>query len=279
MKTEHRNRAQGWKHAKLSGHKNEELVRNLLDRDERYAADFLDRLGDAGPITATTVGGLHETNVESILGGRKTKSRTDLKIFLKNGENINISIKKSLGGQVYFVRAGLFIATFQKQFGQEIPAPVQRAIKLFWAAADDASDIIRRYAAKDKNYDLQIRHRSLNADTLRAYDPDLYEDLLLWFQKNAGKIAMLCFAMGAVKSQAEWSDFIWYINLLDENDVDALFSIEELCAATQQFAQRDTFYGLTNGGTTIQLPFGFVQWHQSQMQFHHSYDKISNMLG
>lgn len=39
-----------------------------------------------------------------------------------------------------------------------------------------------------------------------------------------------------------------------------------------------TFYGYKNGGTTIQLPFGFVQWHQSSMQFHHSFDKIRNIL-
>ena len=37
-------------------------------------------------------------------------------------------------------------------------------------------------------------------------------------------------------------------------------------------------YGNNNGGTTIQLPFGFVQWHKGQMQFHHSYEKIRNLL-
>ena len=27
----------------------------------------------------------------------------------------------------------------------------------------------------------------------------------------------------------------------------------------------------------IQLPFGFVQWHQSQIQFHHKFNKIKNI--
>ena len=35
-----RNRSEGWKHAKLSGHENEELVKELLDNDEKYTREF-----------------------------------------------------------------------------------------------------------------------------------------------------------------------------------------------------------------------------------------------
>ena len=34
--TQQRNRAEGWKHAKLSGHKNEALVKSLIDNDPKY---------------------------------------------------------------------------------------------------------------------------------------------------------------------------------------------------------------------------------------------------
>ena len=140
---EHRDRATGWQHAKLSGHKNEDLVKILLDTNPEYANDFLRRSGLKGEIIKeNSIGGLHETNVPSVSGRRKTKSKTDLKIFLQSGKEINISIKKSLGGQVYFVRAGIFIDTFEKQFTKRIPDAVKRAINLFWAAADDAISII-----------------------------------------------------------------------------------------------------------------------------------------
>ena len=33
---EHRDRATGWQHAKLSGHKNEGLVKELLDSDRDF---------------------------------------------------------------------------------------------------------------------------------------------------------------------------------------------------------------------------------------------------
>ena len=278
---EHRDRATGWQHAKLSGHKNEDLVKHLLDNDPEYAEAFLCRLGLPGEkIKETSIGGLHETNVPSVTGKRKTKSKTDLKLFLESGKEVKISIKKSLGGQVYFVRAGIFIETFEAQFKKTIPESVKRAINLFWAAADDAVSIIERYADRSnaKNYDLQIRHTSLNATTLKAYDESLYNDLLNWFCENAYELTALSFAMGAVRDQEEWSDFVWYINLLEENDVDAIFSIPELCEAAASIASKETYYSSTNGGTTIQLPFGFVQWHQRQLQFHHNYEKLCNIL-
>lgn len=84
--------------------------------------------------------------------------------------------------------------------------------------------------------------------------------------------------MGAARDKDEWSDYVWYVNLLGENDVDEVFYIENICKAAVKVANSETFYGDSNGGTTIQLPFGFVQWHQSQLQFHHSYEKVCNLI-
>ncbi|MEG1835972.1 MAG: hypothetical protein RR229_07600, partial [Oscillospiraceae bacterium] len=156
---EHRDRKKGWQYAKLSGHKNEELVKKLLDNDKEYALDFLYRLGvECNNITNTSIGGLHETNVKSI-NGKGTKSKTDLKICFGSGKEVNISIKKSLSGQVYLVRAGLFIDTFEKQFNKNIPQTIKRAINLFWAGADDACSIIEQFSIKDRNFDSQYKHK------------------------------------------------------------------------------------------------------------------------
>lgn len=277
---EQRDRATGWQHAKLSGHKNEDLVKKLLDSDERFRQQFVNRIGrPSATIINTSIGGLHETNVPSV-NGQKTKSKTDLKVYLDTNEVVNISIKKSLSGQVYFVRAGLFIDTFEKQFNSIIPSDVKRAINLFWAAAEDAVEIIEKFGdrSNSKNFDLQMKHKSLNATTLKAYNEHLYDSLLCWFANNAYRLAKLSFSMGAVQESEEWSNFVWYINLLEENNADDIFFIEDICNAVQNVAQNETYYGSLYGGTTIQLPFGFVQWHQSQLQFHHDYDKICNLL-
>ena len=123
-----------------------------------------------------------------------------------------------------------------------------------------------------------MRHESLNATTLKAYDKKLYDEMLDWFTNHAYKLTKLAFTMGAAKDPKEWSEFVWYINLLGENDTDEIFPIEDICNAAVKVAKRETFYGDRNGGTTIQLPFGFVQWHQRQLQFHHSYYKICSLL-
>ena len=128
---EYRDRAAGWKHAKLSGHKNEALVKIRLDTDADFAESFLKKIGRASArIVSTSIGGLHEADVPGV-NGRKTKSKTDLKVMLDTGETVNVSIKKSLAGQVYFVGARLFIETFEKQFKTQIPKEVCRAIALF----------------------------------------------------------------------------------------------------------------------------------------------------
>ena len=262
---EQRDRAAGWQHAKLSGHKNEDLVKVMLDTNPEYARFLLNRLGlPDESIKEVKVGGLHETNVPSVNGTRKTKSKTDLKLYMHSGREVNISIKKSLGGQVYFVRAGLFIDTFEKQFHKTIPEPVKRAINLFWAAADDALAIIEQHAdrSNQKDYNLQIRHKSLNATTLESYSKDLHTALLSWFIENAYELAILSFSKGAARDQSEWADYVWYKNLIGEHEIDEVFLIEDICKAAQKAAKKETDYGASFGGTTIQLPFGFVQWHQ-----------------
>lgn len=278
MEHEHRDRATGWKYAKLSGHKNEKLVNDLLNSDLEYQKYFLSRTGyEKEIITSSSIGGLHETNVPGVLG-TKTKSKTDLKVYCQSGKQINVSIKKSLSGQVYFVRAELFFKVFEIQFGRVIPENVKRAMRLFWAAADDADEIIERFALKNgKNYDLQLRHHSLNADTLQRYDSNLYSAMLQWFRENIYEITKLSFTIGAVRDCSEWSEFVWYINTLNENNVDDIFPIDDICLAAGRAAKTDIAYGTSNGGTTIQLPFGFVQWHQAQMQFHHNYEKVRNL--
>lgn len=280
--TQQRNRAEGWQYAKLSGHKNENLVKLRIEEDSDFKASLLARLDNLNKnIKMVCIGGLHETNVESIIPhAPKTKSKTDLRLYYTDQSYNNISIKKSLGGQVYLVSTEIFIKNFELQFHKQIPEQVKQAINLFWSAADNADEIINIYADKTtvKGYNLQKRHHSVNAQTLFNYDISLYNILLQWFKENIYEICLLAFATGAAKNCIDWSDHIWYINCLHENPVDELFNIRDLCAACQQCANEEIYYGTTNGGTTIQLPFGFVQWHQAKMQFHHKYEKIKQLL-
>ena len=219
-----------WGNAKISGHKNEELIKKFLETKENQK-ELLKRINlPKEKIDSISVGGLHEANVESVTQ-RSTKSKTDLKIICKSEKTINISIKKSLKGQVYLVRASLFIEIFQSHFKKQIPENIQRAIKLFWAEADDAVSIIKKYADKNdqKNYDQQIKHKSLNATTLMNYKKELANNLIKWFKENIYELTKLSFAMGAAKNPSDWAEFVWYKNMLGEHEVDEIIEIEKIC--------------------------------------------------
>lgn len=269
-----RNRSEGWKHAKLTGHENEELVTEDIKNDKVLQDRILHAAKkDGRTIVNIKVGGLTETEVESVFGD-KTKSKTDMTITLDDGSVIGVSIKKSLGGQVYLISPDRFIQGFEKQFNKTIPENIKRAIALYWGTASDVSDIVNKYGSKNKDYELR-KHR-LTANTLKGYDEKLYKDLLIWFDDNMEDIYTFCFSSGLAKNKKDWADLVWYKNDLNEVEVDEVINIMD----TKIKLKHRAYYGSRTGGSTIQLPFGFVQRHSptkkipGDMQFHHSYEDI-----
>jgi len=273
-----RNRAEGWQHAKLTGHENEALLETLVESD----IGLQDRLLECGKYPGVEIedmdfGGLRESEVDCVLGG-KTKSKSDMHLYLENGAKINVSIKKSEGGQVYLIRVDRFIEGFEMQFDKEIPADVKRAISLFWGTAEDTRAIVNRFGGRNKAYELR-KHR-LVRETLDAYDESLSDALIQWFNDNIQDIFSFCFVTGLAADEDEWANIIWYRNELAENDIDEMFNVDDIRARLTPTAE----YGTRMGGSTIQLPFGFVQWHSPTkvipgcMQFHHNYEKIRALM-
>jgi len=273
-----RDRSSGWQHAKLSGHENESDVENLFS-DSNFRNEFSKRLG-IGRIKSASVGGLCETDVPSVFGD-KTKSKTDLQLLLEDGNTINISIKKSWGGQVYLIGVDRFIAGFEAQYKKNIPGEVKEALYLFFYGHSEIDSILKDPAivgdlnAKDLHY--VTKRRRLTKDLLEKYDSSKVYALLNWFKENIGLLADFCFSRGLAKNSSDWADYVWYINLLGEDDFNEIYSISDIKAAAED-SKDLVFYGDRGGGTTIQLPFGFVQWHLCQIQFHHGLGKLYEII-
>ena len=199
-------------------------------------------------------------------------------LFLKDNSSINISIKKSAGGQVFLIGVNRFIEGFEKQFKKAIPVNVKRAISLYWGTASDTKTIAEEYGGANKAYELR-KHRIVK-ETLDRYDSSLSKALIDWFNDSILEIFDFCFSMGLATNESDWANVIWYRNELAENDMDDLYYIEDIKKKLTQTAE----YGNKTGGSTIQLPFGFVQWHSPRkiipgcMQFHHSYEKIKKLM-
>lgn len=267
-----RNRAEGWKHAKLSGHSNEEIITDKINSDTKFKESLARRLNINSALKLATVGGLNETNVIDVFGG-KTKSKTDLVLDWQSSKT-NISIKKSASGQVYLIGVQRFIDGFERQFDKTIPADVERAIRLFIAGAHDVQEILTQkklsieVKPQIRVYE-QVKNR-LTWQTLEKYNSELTECLLEWFKSNIKEIALFCFQRGLSANKNDWANFVWYHNEVEEEVKDSLFNINEMVeelSSAKSIAQITP--GLVGGGTTIKLPFGFLQWHQAQIQFHH----------
>ncbi len=272
-----KNRSQGWQYAKLSGHLNEQLVCDEIKSNKDLQNRLITVAGCKGHFKSVSIGGLHETEVISVFGD-KTKAKPDVIVSLDNGETVRVSIKKSLSGQVYLVTIERFIACFEIQTGRIIPNDVKKAISLFWGSATNTRTIINEINGKHKSYEL--RKNRLVSETLYAYDARLSEGLIDWFNDNIKDIFEICFSKGSVRNSAYWANVVWYINLIGDVVVDEMFNIESL----KQKMPANAHYGNRGGGTTIQLPFGFVQWHSpfktipGSIQFHHQFKAIEDLI-
>ena len=99
-----------------------------------------------------------------------------------------------------------------------------------------------------------------------------------WFKDNIVEIFDFCFVRGLAKNPEDWADVIWYKNMLkDEKDGDTMLKLDEVRMKIKNNAENIKF-GSRMGGSTILLPFGFVQWHQHAMQFHHRLKSIKELI-
>lgn len=273
-----RDRATGWQHAKLSGHKNEDAVKRLFD-NPTFCKSFASRLG-VSSIASASVGGLHEEDVECILGG-KTKSKTDLILTLQDGSTINISIKKSSAGQVYLISVDRFIEGYEKQYGIPIPNEVKDLLHLYFHGHTEVlsllntPDIVHDESAKLVAY--QKRKGRLVWKSLENFDAEKADIFKAWFKENIANITDFCFSRGLAKNSKDWADYVWYINKVGEYTFDFIFKINDIKDKVAQNTD-DVCQSKINGGSTLWLPFGFVQWHQGQMQFHHKLKKLQKLF-
>ena len=270
-----RNRSEGWTYAKLSGHKNEQLVRNQFD-DENFSKEFSKRLG-IGNIVSAEVGGLHEKSVPGVLG-RKTKSKTDLKLHLEDGNTIRISIKKSWGGQAAYQTIDSFILGFERQFHVIVDEDIKYLLRLYFYGNPDTEKLLSDPKVTGKQsqdlIDYQVEHNRLVWDSLKEWNKAKADDLLKWFKDNIGLLADYCFSKGLAVDQDEWADYVWFINLLGDDDIDIIYSTESIIKAVEENTDK-VVPGPRNGGSTTLLPFGFAQWHHAQIQIH---DDLANLL-
>ena len=273
-----RNRSDGWKHAKKSGHKNEGLIAQKINKNKKFADILKSRLGKEQFVLKKAItDDIKAKHVKDVCDS-KTIPKPDLRVIWKGNNFTNISIKKSIAGQVFLIGTDRFISGFEKQFNLKIPKDVERALSLFINGALDIDQIISNQSLNNINgriIDYEKRKGRLTWETLNKYDDELADCLIEWLKKNIRNIILFCFQRGLAKNKTDWAEYVWYYNLIKENQIDSLLNLETMAEELSSVKLEKEFYpGKSLGGTTIHLPFGFLQWHQKKMQFHHNMDTI-----
>lgn len=283
-----RNRPEGWKHAKVDGHLNEDRLSVQLGTDLTLAnylslQCFSKELGIPEVVSG---GGASASHVSDVFGGR-TNGKPDLEVSWGSGNTVRISVKKSRSGQVFLTSVDRFTDGFRIHFGQKVPAEVKHCISLFIGGDEEAL----RKAMQGRRLLGPVHRRTgilleehqtrLVAKTLETYFRDDWHATIAWFGENIASITDFAFSRGYAKASADFATHLWYVKAAGYSKDSLLSPIEDLTSACSRHADKVST-GRKNGGTTIQLPFGFLQMHspkaENLMQFHHSRAKISAIL-
>lgn len=269
---------------KESGHQNELMIASALNNDKEFLSHFCKRVGHgAEEFVAAEASGKHAKKEDSVLGG-KTPGKTDVSVLWKDGSRTNISVKKNPSGQVYLVTAKNFIDTYEAQYRVVVPSKVRRALAFFIGedlesrSVLDATDIVvdgrkARDLAYKQNYRLMFA-------VIRNYDSRMAEELLSFLHDHLMDVFELCFSTGAVKDRSMWSNVLWYRNLVDTKfkGLNYLIPIPLVKAAIERRLQDLSVKPGKDPGSTINLPFGHLQYHQKQLEFYQKLKKIQELL-
>lgn len=285
MVASNRNRSEGWRHAKLDGHANEKLFAELLVDDEEFVSEIEKHITKRFPKGSPEINVDGAKHVQSIFGDMTT-SKVDLALEWKSGEHINISLKKSISGQVWLVSVPRFISALEFHLSSKIDTKVQTGISLFIGGANlsNLKNYFDKALASDQKLNPKIAEQELHQSRLVAWSiktnfPSVWEATLNFFNANIGLITKLSFAQGLAKFEEDSADVIIYNKTTGGPSI---FPIPKIIEKSKLLTKKvPVMSGPKNGGSTIQLPTGFLQMHHPQgdnlLQFHHQYKKISKL--
>lgn len=283
-----RNRSEGWKFAKEGGHELEEKLKQRINANVKFSSELHNLIfGKTYPGKAEAFGGgKGAKKVPSVLG-HLTPSKADLIVKWDSDSSARISIKKSLGGQVWLISLKHFLGALNEHYGVFPGKKVVECLGKFIGSPEFQQDIdFKKLKLKGPRHRdgklLEIHQGRLCAATIIENFPDMWEQTIKWFNENIDLVTELCFSKGLCKYPADQADHLWYFDLNQEESrgVNQLLSIKTLLIKIRSLKD-SCIAGAKNGGTTIQTPFGFLQMHSpakiNELQFHHNYSKISSL--
>ena len=285
MISQGRNRSEGWRHAKLDGHANEEQFAELLTKNREFVSDIEKYITKSTPKGSPKIIVDGTKHVESIFGDITT-SKVDVTLNWSSGEQINISVKKSDSGQVWLVSVSRFISAIEFYLNEKLDSEVRIGLSLFIGGTNlkNYESYFSQAIEFDKKHnrkfvEQEIHQSRLVAKSIAERFPSVWESTLDFFNTNMGLITNLSFAQGLAKSEKDAADVIIYNKQSEGQSVFLISRLIEKAISNSRIGSVSA--GPKNGGSTLQLPTGSLQMHHPQddnlLQFRHEYKKISKL--
>lgn len=276
-----RNRSQGWRHAKLDGHANEHKVAATIKTNK----SLLDELGSlqigkswSGEPTVLDIG---QSHVRTIFDDQSL-AKPDLVLDWGDEGVSRISIKKSISGQAWLVTLDRFLRVIAHYRPTIVTSNLKLGLSLFIGGDVNLAPYIDQFK-RGLNYSeihsprvfkQEAHQKRLSAQTIEAIAPVAWKEVLDFFQNNIDLITELTLAAGVAKSKDDWAEYVLYTL---NTGTYHLFSITEILKKIAESEGEYVEVGPRNGGTTLLLPFGFLQMHKNSVQFHHKLESIQNL--
>jgi hypothetical protein len=264
----------GGRKMKVEGHQNEILVADEI-LNNLTTTKFKNILNNDEVVLEVICDGIKSKKVDSIIETKKTTPKNDVKVKT-NQRIINLSVKKSEGGQVHINEVKPFIDKYEKIYSP-IPNIVKDGLLFLFSGHNDIKSILNNpFYQNELTYKQELHHQTLTIQTMNKYNPLLSIELLSWVKNNIKNIAEIVFKRGWAQNKEDWGEYIYYRNKIDENkNINDIINIDLLISMCNP---NDVKFGTENGGTTINLPFGSLQYHLGGLQFHHNYKKILKLV-
>jgi hypothetical protein len=274
-----RTRSEGWQFAKLDGHRNEEELGVILRESPELTNLLHEIVFQEDQINEPTVLVDGSKHVPSILGS-STTSKIDIDLVWAR-RKLGLSVKKSNAGQVWLVGLDKFFKAVTLKTGQTTPKDVEMVLSLFIGGENLAefqqefSDGLDR-SVNERFYEQQVHQNRLVLNSIDKIIPEALSTTFEFLRENLRIMTELMFFSGLASKSEDCAQIVIYNQVYSGPNV---FSKADLLTSVDSTANLERLVpGDRNGGSTIQLPTGFLQMHKPQgknlLQFHHSYEKV-----
>ncbi len=282
------NRARAGSERGLAGRKYPILLAEKLNTDASFCSNICKQIGKNPDMFVKAIAGNAIPSRIPGLTGEEVTTKTNLVIKWNDGSYTNFRVKISSPGQIHLGLAEKFISGFEAQFKTAIPAKVKNALLLFIGRHPNQKKIldsvdVEFVGTKIRESVERKYNNRLTLASMYGYDDQMPVELLKWFRENAANLFLFCFSIGEAKNRSFAPEYLLFHDTDEVDSAYRIYHINSLFNKINSISKNMPPDWVDTGdkekiGSTINLPFGNLQYHLWELQFRHIEKSIARIV-